>query len=547
MKGVRAYSEEQYREYRNYWLNMNINEAFNRTCDTHPEKEALVEGEKRLTFSQVSKRVQKAALAFLGLGLGKESLVLFHMPNWIETVYAYMGLTAIGAVPVLLLPRHGKKELEHFCGLTEAAAWIGPARYGNMEYLPMVKGLQEQYIHLRHIIVARDDATEGTISLSRIMEDTKVTEDTPDYLAGLGPSPDDVLHLGPTGGTTGLSKLVPRTHNAHLIRTDCFIRGLELGYGEVTLPFGPMTHEGPHCHNFCSWILFGGKLILNPSIKAKDLLEQIGKEGVTYFFAVPALVTDILNDPDLYRYDLSSVSLLFIGGGHAGPKLIKAARDKLKTFVCGGYGSTEGARTIPRPYDPFEIIANTSGKKMCPYDTYKMIDDEGKEMPVGQEGEIVIRGPSVFTGYYKAEEEDRLVFSPDGFYYTGDIGKFDPYGNIIITGRKKDIIRRGAESISALEVEAMVVRHPKVLHAAAVGMPDSRLGERICVYLQLQTGEKITFDDVISFLKDQGVSTFLLPERIEVFEELPRTAMDKVDKKKLKEDITNKLKAEEKI
>lgn len=547
MEGVRPYSEEQYSEFRKHWLNRTINEAFHETCDTHPEKVALVEGEKRLTFSQVREQVQRAALAFLKLGFVKESPVLLHLPNWVETVYAYLGLTTIGAVPVLLLPRHGQKELEHFCGLTEAVAWIGCARYGNMEYLPLVKHLKEKFTHLKHIILARDKASADTISLSGIMEDAELTEDTPVYLDGLGPSPDDVLHLGPTGGTTGLSKLVPKTHNSHLIKSYYFIRVLELGYGDVTLPVGPITHEGPHCHSLCSWVLFGDKMVLNPTTKPKDLLEQIEKEGVTYFFAVPTLITDMLNDPELDRYDLSSLSTIFIGGGHVSPELVKTATDRLKVFVCVGYGSTEGAGTGSRPYDRLEAVATSSGRNLCPYDRYKIIDMEGKEVPSGQEGEIVFRSPCMFTGYYKDEEEDSLVFSPDGFCYTGDIGKFDPYGNLVITGRKKDIIRRGAESISAPEVEAMVVRHPKVLRAAAVGMPDPRLGERICVYLQLVSGEKVTFDEIVSYLKDQGASLFFLPERIEVLEELPRTAMDKVDKKKLKEDITGKLEAEGKI
>ena len=147
----------------------------------------------------------------------------------------------------------------------------------------------------------------------------------------------------------------------------------------------------------------------------------------------------------------------------------------------------------------------------------------------------------MFTGYYKSEEENKFVFSPDGFFCTGDMGRFDPQGNIIITGRKKDIIRRGAESISAAEVEGLVVRHPNVLRVAAVGMPDSRLGERVCIYVQPVAGERVSLEEIISFLKDQGASVLQLPERVEIVEELPFTAMDKIDKKILRKDIAQKL------
>ncbi len=547
MEGVRPYTEEQLREYKRLWLNTTIIDAFYRTCDTHPEKEALVEEEQRLTFSQVREHVHKAALAFLKLGLGKESIVLFQIPNWIEAVYAYLGLAAIGAVPVLVLPRQGQRELEHFCRLTEAVAWIGPVRYGKVEYVPMVKDLKEKHAHMQHIIVARDEAPPGTLSLSGLIEETGLTEETASRLAGLHPSPDDILHMAPTGGTTGLSKLVPKTHNSHLIKSYSFTRHLEFGCREVMLPVGPLTHDGPHLFSLCTWILFGGKLVLCPSTKPKDLLEQIERERVTYFFAVPTLVADMLQEPDLDKYDLSSLSAIMLGGARVSEEFVESVVDKLNVSLHPGYGATEGLGTFPRRYDPMEVVATTYGRGLCPYDRYKIVDEKGQEVPSGEEGEILYRGPCMFTGYYKSEEEDKFVFSPDGFFCTGDIGKFDQQGNIIITGRKKDIIRRGAESISAPEVEALVVRHPNVSRAAAIGMPDPRLGERVCVYVQTVPGKGVSLEEIVSYLKAQGASVMFLPERIEVVEALPLTAMDKVDKKILRQDIAEKLEAESKV
>ncbi len=541
MEGVRPYPEDRFKEFKKHWLNMTLWEAFKRTCDTHPEREALVEGEQRLTFSQVRERVVRAALAFLKLGLCKRSPVLFHLPNWVEAVYTYLGLTCIGAVPVLLLPRQGAKELEHFCSLTEAVAWIGPSRYGKTAYLPVVQGLKEKYGHFQHLIVARDETPPGTISLSRLMEETEVTAEAAEQLDKIDLSPDDVLHLAPTGGTTGISKLVPKTHNSHLIKSYYFSRHLERSHREVMMPVGPLTHDGPHLYSLCSWILFGGKLVIQPSTRAKDILEQLEKERVTYFFTVPTLVTDILAEPDLEKYDLSSLTSIMLGGARVNEEFVRTVREKLKVSLHPGYGATEGPGTFPKNYDSLEVVSGTYGRGACPYDIYKIIDEEGRVLPRGQEGEIVFRGPCMFTGYYKSEEDNRKVFTPDGFFCTGDIGKLDEQGNIIITGRKKDIIRRGAESISAPEVESFIVRHPKILRTAAVGMPDLRLGERICAYVQLKPGEKLTFEALVEFLKSQGASTFYLPERLEVVDELPFTAMDKVDKKKLRDDIAKKL------
>jgi non-ribosomal peptide synthetase component E (peptide arylation enzyme) len=206
---------------------------------------------------------------------------------------------------------------------------------------------------------------------------------------------------------------------------------------------------------------------------------------------------------------------------------------------------TEGAGTITRGTDPPEVVAGTVGKGMCPYDQYKIVDEKDHELAPGEEGELVTQGPSIVSGYYKSEAEDKFTFTRDGFFRTGDVGKFDSQENLIITGRIKDIIRRGAESIIPFEIEEMISEHPKVAAASVVGMPDARLGERICVYAQLLKGEKITFEELISFLKEKGASKMLLPERLEVMEKFPLTTMQKVDKQTLREDIARKLKAEE--
>ncbi len=541
MEGVRPYTEEQLRKYRKWWLNTTINDAFDRTCAIQPDKEALVEGVQRLTFTQVREQVQRAALAFLEIGVQPGSFVLFQLPNWAESVSIYLGLKKIGAIPILLLPRHGQRELDRFCSLTEPMAWIGPARYERMDYLPILAGLREKHSSLRHIFVVRDEAPPGTVSFSRLMESATVDGNTADYLDQFSPSPDDIIHMAPTGGTTGLPKLVPKTQNQHLCKAYYFMRHLEMGHDEVPMSCLPITHDAPHLFSLCVWALFGGKLVLCPSTKPKEILEHVQREKVTFFFSVPTLLADILIEPPLQGYDISSLKSFLCAAAHVEPELVKAAVDKLKVCVHTGYGSTEGAGCFTRRNDPLEVVATTYGRGMCAYDEYWIVDEEGRRLPQGQEGEIAVRGPSVVTGYYKSEEENDEVFAPDGFYHTGDIGKLDPWGNIMVLGRKKDIIRRGADSISPAAIEDLLAGNPKVLRAAVVGMPDLRLGERVCAYLQLKPGETTTLEEIVSYLKAQGASVLLLPERVEVVKELPLSAFGKADKKKIKEDITEKL------
>jgi non-ribosomal peptide synthetase component E (peptide arylation enzyme) len=176
-----------------------------------------------------------------------------------------------------------------------------------------------------------------------------------------------------------------------------------------------------------------------------------------------------------------------------------------------------------------------------------VIDGNGNQLSQGKEGELVARGPCIFQGYYKAEAENQEAFTRDGFFRTGDIAKFDEAGHLIITGRKKDIIIRGGENISAKEVEDLITGHPKVAQAAAVAMPDPVLGERVCTFIKPKKDAVITFEEIITYLKEKKTSVLYLPERIEIVEEIPLTNVGKVDKKRLREEIREKLKKEGRI
>ncbi len=284
------------------------------------------------------------------------------------------------------------------------------------------------------------------------------------------------------------------------------------------------------------------KLVLLDSTQPEDICEWIQKEKVTTIPSVPALIARVINMEDLQKYDLTSLSKICVGGAPSTPELLRGAYEKLNCIVINGFGSSEGTNTATRPGDSMDIICNSVGRKACPYDTIKIIDDKGNEVPPGVEGELVSKGPGVFTGYFKSQEENKETFTEDGFFKTGDKARKDEFGNITITGRIKDIINRGGEKISALEIEHRLSAHPQIQETAVVGMPDQVLGERICAYVVLRPGAKATFEEIITFLKANGASVQQLPERIEFIGSLPATKVGKVDKKALREDIKNRLK-----
>ncbi len=544
LKGATPFPEEFVERYyqNRWWMGITLGEMLDRSCDLYFYKEALVSGEVRLTYREVREKVNRAAIAFLQLGIQKLDRVLLQIPNWAEFIFAYYGLHRIGAIPVMCIPRFSQREMEHFCQITEARAWVVPRRFEKIDYLPMIKGIQNQPFSPKHILVIdsgekEEPLIERTHSFHGLLKQVDLNQYPEDYFQSFQPDPEEICHLMPTGGSTGLPKLVPRTHNDFFCNFDYRAKVWERGPRDITLIATPITHNMAIEVSMNPTFLTGGKVVMISSTRPKDILEAIEKEKVTTMILAVAQVQQMIDLPELDRYDVSSLQVIATGGSYMPPELIKKVYDKLKCKFYNVFGMSEGPCTQTRYDDPDEVIFHTVGWPICPYDEFKVIDSNGRDLPPAKEGELVARGPCIFRGYYKAEAENREAFTPDGFFRTGDIARFDPEGRMIITGRKKDIIIRGGENISAKEVEELISLHPKVVQVAVVGMPDPILGERVCAFIKPKKGETVSFEEVITFLKEKKTSVLYLPERIEIIDEIPLTNVGKVDKKRLREEI----------
>lgn len=555
LEGVNPFPKEFIELYykRKWWSGLTLGDMLDRTCDIYPEKEALVAGDIRLTYRELKEWTDKAALAFIELGIKKTDRVLVQLPNWAEFVYAYYGLYKIGAIPVMCIPRYSQREMEHFCEVTEAKAWIVPIRFEKINYIPMIESIRDSQPNLKNIFVVDSYIEEekhlpkGCISFNELLQKIDLKKYPKDYLLYFRPDPEDVCHFMPTGGTTGLPKLVPRTHNDFLCNVEFRSKAWGRSPRDITLIATPLTHNMAIEVSMNPTFLTGGKVVIIPSTRPKEILEVIQKERITTMILVVAQLQQLIDYPELNKYDLSSLQVISGAGSHVPSELIIKIYERIGCKFYNVFGMSEGPCAQTRYDDPEEIVLHTIGKPICPYDEFKVIDSSGNELPPGKEGELVARGPCIFRGYYKAEAENKEAFTPDGFFRTGDIAKFDKNGHITITGRKKDIIIRGGENISALEVEELISRYPKVGQVSAVGMPDPVLGERVCAFIKPKKGEPITFEEIISFLKERKTSVLYLPERIEIIDEMPLTNVGKVDKKQLRELIREKLKREGKI
>jgi 2,3-dihydroxybenzoate-AMP ligase len=543
LEGFTPYAKEDAEKYNRmrWWLGMTWGDVFDKATDLYPDKIGLVDDVGRWTYRELRASVDKLAISLMKLGIQPKDRVFVQLPNWHEYIYAFFALQKIGAAVVLLIPRHNQSEIKHLYKLTEPVAWILPKQYGKIDYQPVIDDVVKESPGLKHIIQVRSEAKSPYLTLEKLVEDGQLTKENLDALAGRRPDADEVSQIMPTGGTTGLPKASPRTHNCYLNNVEYHALRWEMTSEDTMLVITPVGH-GMGIHWGVGGALFAyAKIVLLDSVAPEAICESIQREKVTAIPTVPALIARVVQMEDLAKYDLSSLKKISVGGAPSTPELIRSIYEKIGCQVINGFGSVEGTCAGTRLGDSIELICGSVGTPVCPYDDLKIADSNGNEVPQGVDGELVSKGPGVFTGYFKSPEENAKTFTRDGFFKTGDQARKDQFGNIWITGRIKDIIIRGGENISAVEIEGLISVYPDIQDVAVVGMPDKILGERTCAYIIPKPGKKPTLQEIVAFLKEKGASVLQLPEKVELVEELPMTKVGKVDKKALREDIKKKI------
>ena len=544
LEGFTPYKAEDAESYKRLgcWAGLTFGDILDRAADSYPDREAFVDSESRLTYAQARDRANRLGISLMNRGIKPTDRVLVQLPNWNEFVYTYFALQKIGAVTVLVIDRYRQYEINHLFQLTGATSWILPEKYGKTDYLPIVGDVLKESPQVKNVILVRGWDHEAYFSLEKLLGDAELTDENLARLAQRRPDPMQVAHMGPTGGTTGLPKIVPRTHNDLLCGSEYAARAWEMDAQDTCLLAGPIGHDLTFTKGLLGSMLTYGKTVFLDSTDHGTICRTIEKERVTALVWVPTLAKRLVGFEGLGNYDLSSLKKMHCGGGASLPDLIKDVREKLGCSYFNAYGATEGQTTITRSGDDLETLCKTVGMPTCPHDIYKVVDRDGKELPPNTPGELLIKGPGVFTGYYKNPRENEEVFDKDGFFRTGDMAKIDEKGYVTLTGRIKEMINRGGESISAVEIEHLIITHPDVVAVGVIGVPDPEMGERVCAYIQPESGAKLSFEEIISFLRGKGASVVQLPERMEFVDSLPLTEAKKlVDKKALREDIKKKI------
>jgi 2,3-dihydroxybenzoate-AMP ligase len=529
LPGVVPFPPEFAARYRakGYWQDRSLAQEFEAVFRKYRDRIALVDGDRAYTYGEIDRLTDNLALNLLELGLRPLDRVVPTLPNIAEFVILYFALQKIGAIPIAALVTHRFAEINQFVQLSGATTCVYPERQGDFEFEPMIRRVKAENPHLRFCI---------SLSLLRELIERRSSRPRSD-LRSIAIDPADPCIFQLSGGTTGIPKLIPRTHNdyAYNSRTAAPVCGVTAD--SVLLLALPIAHNLPlACPGIQGYFFQGGKVVLSATTRPDQMFPLIQKHRVTHIKVVPALLIRLINDPSIGNYDLSSVRIIQSGGQRMQPEVrLKTHRLIPGCFVQENFGMSEGTLFFVRLDDPEDVKLETCGRPICEDDEVKLVDDEGREVPDGEVGELTSRGPYTLRGYYGVPEYNARQFTPDGFYRSGDLMRRHPSGNYVVEGRKKDLINRGGEKISCEEIENLILMHPAVQNVACVPVPDPNLGEKMCACVILKPGTTLVLSHLVDFLKDKEIAKFKLPERLLLCDDFPVSTFGKVSKKALAE------------
>lgn len=538
LDGVIPYPPEFVARYRSagYWEDRSMAEVFSGICARFARRTALVAGGERVSYSEMNQRARRLALHLIHLGIQPLDRLIMQFPNVPEFAYLYLALQYIGAIPIMALPRHGYAEISQFTRLSEAA---GYAFGDGLENIAV--RLQHEYPHLR-LLLSREQTTHPSIiSVGDVLaSESNLSRECLTSIS-IDPLAPAVFQL--SGGTTGIPKLIPRTHNDYLYNIKTSAALADIQREDSLLVVLPVAHNFPlACPGILGFWMHGACCVFSVSNRAEDVFSLIERERITHLELVPALLIRYLNDPLLRDYDLSSLRVITSGGQKLQPEVKRRVESLLPSCTLQEvFGMAEGLLCYVRLNDSVELRMETTGRPISPDDEILLVDDANNEVAPGEVGELLVRGPYTVRGYFRAAEQNALSFTSDGFYRTGDLLRRHPSGNYIVEGRKKDLINRGGEKISAEEIENLILSHPAVVNAACVPMPDPTLGERVCAFVILQPRQSLSLEELVDFLKAKEIAKYKLPERLEIVREFPLSKFGKVSKSALVQIITEKM------
>jgi 2,3-dihydroxybenzoate-AMP ligase len=542
LEGVVPFPPEFARRYRDkgYWIDKSLAQEYRIAFDKYEKRVALLDRDRSITYGELDRMSDNLALNLLEIGFHPLDRVVVQLPNVAEFVVLYLALQKISCIPIAALMPHRFAEISQFVELSGAAACVVPDQQGDFDYCAMVERIRQKVPKLRHGMVL-GPARPGFLSLPDMI--AKPASLRASALSEIHIDPVDPAIFQLSGGTTGIPKLIPRTHNDYAYNSKVASSVCAVGENSVLLVILPIAHNLPlACPGIQGFLFHGGRVVLSTSARPEDVCALIEKHRVTHIKVVPALLIRLLHDPAVSRHDLSSLKIIQSGGQSMLPEVRLLSKRLIPSaFVQENFGMSEGLLMFVRLDDPLGVSQETVGRPVCPDDEVRILDDDDREILGGEVGELCCRGPYTLRGYFGVPEYNARTFTSDGFYRSGDLMRRHKSGNYVVEGRKKDLINRGGEKISAEEIENLILSHSSVKNVACVPVPDPVLGERMCACVLLRENASLSFDELKEFLLGKEIAKYKLPERLEIMQDFPLSPFGKVSKKTLTETISRKM------
>ncbi|RKT55497.1 (2,3-dihydroxybenzoyl)adenylate synthase [Saccharothrix australiensis] len=514
-----------------HWRGQTFGALLTALAAAHADRPAVV-GERdgtttRWTYAELDDRAHRIAAGLVESGVRPGDRVVVQLPNVPEFLPVVFGLWRAGAWPVFALPAHRHSELRHFAEQSEAVAIVTVDRHERHDHAGTARAVAGDVASVRQVLVV------GSAEFDHLA--ATWPRELPD------PDPAGVAFLQLSGGSTGLPKLIPRTHDDYLYSVRESARICALRPDSVYLAALPVAHNYPlSSPGVLGALHAGAAAVLAPRPDADTAFRLIESERVTITGVVPPLAAAWVQAAARTAHDLSSLEVLLVGGAKCGRELAERIGPALGCRLQQVFGMAEGLVCYTRLDDPDDVVLGTQGRPISLDDEIRVVDPDDPaapsdaEVPPGEVGALLTRGPYTIRGYYRAAEHNATAFTPDGFYRTGDLVRRTPTGHLEVVGRAKEQINRGGEKVAAEEVENHLMAHPDVLDAAVVAVPDEYLGERTCAYVVPAAGAAPSGAELRRFVRERGVAAFKVPDLVQVVEEFPVTGVGKTSKRELR-------------
>jgi non-ribosomal peptide synthetase component E (peptide arylation enzyme) len=547
------FTQEMYDEYfaKGLWTMDTTSDLWDRYAQMCPTREAFVDSKRRLNWFQMKAMSDSLAMSLRNLGVGDEKFIFILLPNRVESFIMRAACEKAGILCGTALMTIRENEIAHITKNFDVTGIAIPLEYRRFNYFAAVNQMRPSLPKLKHVFLMGEEIPDGVWSIEEMMFQHPPEKIPAHAFQDTRIKATDVSVIGFTSGTTGTPKGAEHIQCARMAMARCWGELPKINENDVVLNIiSPVAGlSSGYCYNGTA-ALVNAKVVLSDAWSPENTFRLIEKEKATILLAVPAQLAQIARQTNIDQYDLRSLRCICTSTAPLHYNLAQEIEEIFRIPVLNSYGQFDGGTISGVSIDdPPEVRRSTVGKPFRD-NIIHLVDDNGKEVPFGEVGEVVYTGPSTSSGYYKDLEATLKIWGTlgkEGRCRSGDLAKFDPHGNLILVGRKKDMIIRGGQNIYPAEVEGILLTHPKIKSIAIVSMPDPIMGEKCCAYVTLNKGEQFTFEEMISFLKTKKIANYKLPERLEIREELPLRGEQKVAKALLCEDIIQKLKAEGKM